>query len=284
MFAKWFPHAAKVRRKRKDDNWYDHDIHIILPIQLPAFSYLRCSTYSLEPSAAATDLIQVEKAEFHVGAKSQYHRELFPRSTNDELESWMCSVALLSQCVMVLSLHEDGNSFGAAITAQLRNKTQHQAQQASTVRCCAVLVKSKSSALCRGICTDLGFASKHIPWQFDCPYGRNMHRKRSWKIHLSQNKVLRQRKSKQCNWPTRFHLGQGNFRSSNDGQFLRNCGVLCNDLPQAISGDGLSLTKFFCNSIQAILVSALEMEQKIRKGTTCVRHAIYRDRQILKGY
>ena len=121
-------------------------------------------------------------------------------------------MALLSQFVVVLSLHEDGESVGAAIAAQLRNKIQHQAQQASTVRCCAVLVKfskPKSSALCRGIWWNLyrvGFASKHIPWQFDCPYG-NHNVVQIWKhasqkimedTFLSQNKVLRRRKSKQC--------------------------------------------------------------------------------------
>lgn len=75
---------------------------------------------------------------------------------------------------------------------------------------------------------------------------------------LSQNKVLRRRKSKQCVPGSQVEpLGHWNVRSSNDSQFLRNCGVLSNDLPQAISGDGLSLTKFFCNSVQAILVAAL---------------------------
>lgn len=96
------------------------------------------------------------------------------------------------------------------------------------VRCwwnCRNLNPSKSSALCRGIWWNLyrvGFASKHIPWQFDCPYG-NHNVVQIWKhasqkimedTFLSQNKVLRRRKSfsnatgsQDLTGSHRFHLG-----------------------------------------------------------------------------
>ena len=99
----------------------------ILPMlpTLFVFNDLCCSYQSLEPAAVCDCLIEVEKAQFHMGAKSQNHQLLINKSKwsnhpSNLLSNPSSGIDLLAVCGIVLARRHT-KSVGAAITAQLRN-------------------------------------------------------------------------------------------------------------------------------------------------------------------